>query len=167
MATDPDVDLDALIGEAEVARDRFDAVSLVLISYGGPDLRVVVANAAARAFLGRQDIGGRPLVEVMPGFEGQQLIAMTRGVMASGEPIIAREWRVQTGSSETGDLREYYLDFGGVPYRNASGEVTEVIGYAIDVTERVLASGKASRSGSPTSVLVPTSSPSTWPPGTA
>lgn len=79
-------------GEAETVRERFETIPLVLLSMVGPDCRVVAANAALRAFLGRDDVIGFTIHGLMPEYEGRQLLKMLDQVYRTGAPQIAREW---------------------------------------------------------------------------
>jgi len=65
-------------GEAETVRERFETIPLVLLSMVGPDCRVVAANAALRAFLGRDDVIRFTIHELMPEYEGQQMLDQVR-----------------------------------------------------------------------------------------
>jgi PAS domain S-box-containing protein len=123
-------------GEPEVVRARFDALGLIVASYEGRDHRLVAANAAFRAFSGRSEVVGRPLRELLPEFEGQQVIAMADRVYATGEPQTGREWRIRV-ERDHGSV-EYFLDFVLEPYRGPDGAVVGVTEHAIDVTDQVV-----------------------------
>ncbi|WP_306215847.1 PP2C family protein-serine/threonine phosphatase [Actinoplanes sp. RD1] len=129
-------DIDRRIGEASTIRDRFDAISLLLASYDGPDLRVTAANAAFRSFVGRDHVVGLTYHELFPEFAGQQVSAMVEKIYASGEAQTGREWRFQVGDSDD-TRREYFMDFVIEPYLDEAGAVAGITAIGIDVTDEV------------------------------
>jgi hypothetical protein len=131
-------ELDRTIGPAAVVRSVLDRLDVMVACYMGPQLRVAAANAAVRAFAGRSDIVGLRLAEVFPPLVTQRVVSLVEQVYETGQPAVARGWRLQTEHPETGQLREeVYLDFDLRPFRDESGEIIGVITYGIDVTERV------------------------------
>ncbi|MBB4689136.1 SpoIIE family protein phosphatase [Amycolatopsis jiangsuensis] len=128
---------DERIGDARTVRDRFESLGLMAISYHGPELRVVAANAAFRAFAGNQHLVGHTIRELFPEWEGQQLIQVPEHVLRTGESRIGREWRIQVEREDTGQVRECFVDYFAEPYRDTDGTVVGVNGYCIDVSEQV------------------------------
>src|SRR4051812_50105954 len=61
--------------------------------YEGPDLCCVFANDAARAIVAGREFVGLPLREALPEFVEQGIADLVEGVLASGSPAQAREWR--------------------------------------------------------------------------
>jgi serine phosphatase RsbU (regulator of sigma subunit)/anti-sigma regulatory factor (Ser/Thr protein kinase)/anti-anti-sigma regulatory factor len=119
-----------------IAREIFDAVPVLVLAFGGPDHRVIAANAACRAFLGRDDLIGRTNRETFPELAGQQLYEVLDRVHASGEPHVAREWRCQV-SRGRGTIVESYIDFVCAPWHGPDGSVGGVVIAANDTTARV------------------------------
>lgn len=119
-----------------MVRARFDALGLIVASYEGRDHRVVAANAAFRAFTGRSDAVGRPLRELLPEFEGRQVIAMADRAYATGETQTGRERCIRV-ERDHGSV-EYFLDVVLEPYRGPDGAVAGISEHAIDVTDQVL-----------------------------
>ncbi|MDR7279256.1 SpoIIE family protein phosphatase [Catenuloplanes atrovinosus] len=129
-------DADRRVGDARTIRDRFDSLSLLVASYEGPELRVIAANAAFRAFVGREFVVGRTYHELFPEFAAQRISPMVEKIFATGEAQTGREWRFQV--ADPGDTRrEYYLDFVIEPYRDADGAVAGITAIGIDVTDQV------------------------------
>ena len=119
-------------------RDAFESMPVLVAALEGPEHRMVAANSAYRAFAGRADFIGKTARQVFPDVAGQQLFEMLDRVYASGEPVTAREWRIQLdpdGDSETQD--EVYLDFSLTPWRAADGGVRGILVVQTDVTDRV------------------------------
>ncbi|GIE97440.1 SpoIIE family protein phosphatase [Paractinoplanes rishiriensis] len=125
-------DAGARVGETGIVRDRFDALSVMVACYHGPELRVVAANAAFRSFAGSETVLGRSFDELFAGLAAQRLSPVMASVFATGEPQTGREWRVQVGGG-----REFYLDFVIEPYRDVGGTIVGITGIGIDVTGEV------------------------------
>lgn len=133
-------DLDGLVGDAETVRQVFDTTSSILVAYSGDEHRIVAANAAFRALVGRdhQHMVGQVLRTAVPELAGQQIHEILDEVYATGRGRVAREWCVQVDSDQAGRLREVYLDFTLSPVRDAEDAVVGVRAFATDVTERVV-----------------------------
>lgn len=114
-----------------------DRLDMMVICYMGPELRIAAANAAARAFASRPDIVGLRMVEVYPTLVTQRVVSLVEQVYETGQSTVAQGWRLQTEHPETGQLREVYLDFTVLPFRDESGVIIGVIAHGVDVTERV------------------------------
>ncbi|MGX5653382.1 SpoIIE family protein phosphatase [Geodermatophilus nigrescens] len=125
------------MGRAEDVRDAFEAMPWLLVALEGPEHRMVAANAVYRAFAGRSDFIGRPAREVFPDIAGQQLFELLDRVYATGEPVVAREWRLQMDSAADGPSGDLFLDFTVAPWRAADGGVRGVLITQSDVTDRV------------------------------
>lgn len=133
-----DADEDQLlrqVGDASIVREGFDDLPIPVVIVDGADHRFVAANAAYRAFSGRQELIGMTMREAFPELDGQQLFEAVERVHATGETVIAKEWRVQfdTGAGS----QEFFLDFTLLPRRADDGQVTGVLIQQMDVTERV------------------------------
>lgn len=135
--------LERTVGEAAVVRAAFDQLPLISAVYAGPQHTVVAANAAMRAFFGRDDLIGAPIREALPELAGQHIFALLDEVFATGRSRTAREWRLQVDPGSTGQLQEVYLDFHLSPTTTPSGRITGVATYAYDVTAAVLARHEA------------------------
>lgn len=116
----------------------FDEMPLLLAALDGPEHVYVAANAAYRAFVGRERLVGRAIRDVLPELAGQQIFEMFERVYATGRAQTAREWRAQIDRHGTGVLEEFYADYTVTPRRGPDGEVVGVLVSAVDVTERVL-----------------------------
>ena len=120
------------------AREIYDAMPVPVIAFAGPDHRVVAANAACRALLGRDDFLGRTHRELFGEFAGQQLYELLDRVYATGRPEVAREWRFQLERGPGGELIEAYLDFVLAPWHAPGGEVAGLVMACTDTTASVI-----------------------------
>jgi serine phosphatase RsbU (regulator of sigma subunit)/anti-sigma regulatory factor (Ser/Thr protein kinase)/ABC-type transporter Mla MlaB component len=119
-----------------VAREIFDAMPVLVLVFGGPEHRVVGANAACRTFLGREDLIGRSALETFPELEGQHPYDLLDRVYASGEALVAREWRFQIDRGH-GTVVDSYVDFVCAPWHGPDGAVAGLVLAATDTTARM------------------------------
>lgn len=131
--------LDKDVGQADAVREVFDSAPVILCGLAGPDHRVIAANAAYRAALGRSDFVGSPLAEVFPEGAGQQLYEMADRVYRTGVPQVGQGWRAHIERKPgSGRLVEMYVDFTMSPRFDADGTVIGLNYFGLDATHRVL-----------------------------
>lgn len=123
-------------GELDAVREAFEQFPIALGALEGPEHRVVAANHAYRTLFGRTDFVGRPIRDVLPEFEGQQLFELLDRVYATGASEVGREWRLHLAGAD-GVLRDTWVDFVVSAHRSPDGAVAGVLGYVVDVTEQV------------------------------
>jgi serine phosphatase RsbU (regulator of sigma subunit)/anti-sigma regulatory factor (Ser/Thr protein kinase) len=147
--TEPERDLDDLVGPAEQVREVYEQVPIPMASTAGPGERLTTSNAAYRAMVGLSEVIGRPADEVFGGVDGDQVLTLIERAYYSGAEASLRAWRLRVGGS--GTPMDRYLDLIAAPYRSPDGEVAGVHFSAIDVTEevtrRLAAEEKAHRTG--------------------
>ncbi|MCV7232254.1 SpoIIE family protein phosphatase [Mycobacterium branderi] len=132
-----EMDWDNTVGNADDVRRVFDSVPTVLVGFEGPDHRYVAVNAAYRNMFPRVTAVGRPLLEVAPELEGQQIHEMLDRVYRTGEPQSASEWRLHLDVDGSGTMQERFFDFLATPRRRADGSIEGVQFVIDDVTARV------------------------------
>ena len=135
--TEPERDLDQLVGPAEQVREVYDQVPIAMASTAGPGDRVTTGNAAYRALVGHSEVVGRPAEEVFGDVDGDQIVDLLERAFHSGAEATLHAWRLRVGSEGRGDPMDRYLDLTAAPYRSPDGEVAGVHFSAIDVTEEV------------------------------
>ena len=116
-----------------IAREIFDALPVMVVALGGPEHRVIAANAACRAFLGRDDLVERADREAFPELAGQHFYEVLDRVYASGEAQVAREWRFQVDRGHD-TLVDTYIDFVCAPWHGPDGAVAGLVIAASDTT---------------------------------
>lgn len=72
----------------------------ILAGYEGPKHRVMARNAASRRFVGRAEVIGKPLLELLPEFEEQHILAM-----ASPWPTACTRWASQRSGASGGSAQ--------------------------------------------------------------
>ncbi len=146
---------DALAGDAPGAGDSdvvirvFEDSPAIHVGLEGPDHRIVAINAVTRRLLGDRQTLGLPCAEAIPELAGQQLLERMDEVFASGQPITARDWRVQIDTGADGQIDlEWFVTFMMSPWRFADGSMRGVIVQAVDTTAPAQARRRATRRGS-------------------
>lgn len=103
----------------------------------GPTHVFELANDSYNELVGRDDLVGRSVAEVLPEVEGQGFIDLLDRVYQSGEPFIGSA--VPVTLTRKGKATHLFLDFIYQPIRDAQGVVTGIFVEGLDVTERTLA----------------------------
>ena len=116
-------------------RQLFDQAPGFVCVLSGPSLRFEFANPAYFTLVGRDDIIGKEIREVLPWAVEQGFVDLLDGVYHTGQPFVALMAPVVVpGAAVVGTTR--YLDFVYQPVRDADGAVTGIFVLGSDVTER-------------------------------
>ena len=102
----------------------------------GPELVFAFANDAYVELVGGRQVVGHSLREALPEIAGQGYLEMLESVLATGEPVIAREAEVRLVRGT--DTEVVFVDFVYQAVRQGA-EVVGVLVHASDVTEHVRA----------------------------
>ena len=121
-------------------RTLFEQAPMPVAVMTGPDhIYTLVSPRYAESTSGGRRLVGRPLREVFPELEGQEVIERVDSVYRSGVPWTAMEQRVLIDRNRDGTTEEYWFNLGYQPLRDASGAVYAVASVAYDVTPQVRA----------------------------
>ena len=104
----------------------------------GPELVIEYAHPMTVESLGGRDIVGKPLLEAIPEFAGQEYPRLLARVLETGERIEGRERLVRI-ADPVGGLRDTFWNFIYLPVRDAVGHVEGVMTFDLEVTEQVKA----------------------------
>ncbi|WP_341835329.1 ATP-binding protein [Chitinophaga pollutisoli] len=106
----------------------------------GPEHIYTLANARFLALAGKPEaeILGHSIRHIWPAIEGQEILSLLGRVYTSGEPFTANEMPT-TSSRENGVSTTGYFDYILHPIKNDEGQVTDVMVYAHEVTDKVQA----------------------------
>ncbi len=136
-------------GETKAVIRAFEDSPAIHVALEGPDHRIVAINAVTRRLLGDRAVLGRPCREAIPELSGQQLLERMDEVFTSGQPISARDWRIQLDADADGAIDlEWFVTFIMSPWRHDDGSMRGVIVQAVDTTSQVQARQRANRRGS-------------------
>jgi len=110
----------------------------------GPDHVYEIANRAYLDLIGRDDVIGRPVKEVLPEL-AHGAAELFDQVMATGEPYVGRGVRAMIPQGEARVPVERYLDFVCQPVVASSGVVTGVFLQGQDITDQKRAESELER----------------------
>jgi len=130
---------EALQKETQGLRSLFEQTPGFMAVLAAPDLRVVLANAAAQQLIGHRPIIGRTVREALPELVDQGFVAIIRKVLREGEPFVGRAQSVRLQRTPGAPLEERFLDFVYQPIVDPAGRAWGVFVEGADVTDRVLA----------------------------
>ncbi|WP_448702405.1 PAS domain S-box protein [Mucilaginibacter sp. AW1-3] len=112
--------------------------------FQGKELVVESANDMILKIWGKsKSIIGLSLEKALPELEGQPFLKILDDVYTSGSTFYGNEIRAMLG--DEGDLKEFFLNFVYQPIKNNTGQTTDILVVAIDVTEQVTARKKVER----------------------
>jgi signal transduction histidine kinase len=127
---------------AETERQRLHAALMQMPAnvnlLTGPDHVFSLVNPGyAQLFPGRTLLG-LPVHEALPELAGQSFFELLDRVYQTGEPAYQQEAEAWADFTGTGQLEQRYYNTSFQPIRNAAGQVTEILNFAVDVTAQVL-----------------------------
>ncbi len=102
-----------------------------------PNHKFEFANTAYLEFIGKKDIIGKTLAELMPELESQGFVKILNEVYETGNPYIAKEKPIfiNTGNHKT-DNR--FLNFNYQAFKDENGKIEGILVFAYDVTELIM-----------------------------
>jgi len=128
--------------DLEIARSRlataFEKAPAFFAILRGDDYRIEMANEAYFRLVGRANIIGKPLLEVVPEVGPQGFTELLDAVRETGEPFVGREVPVRFDDSDGQGPRERFVDFVYQAMIDADGSRTGVIVHGYDVTDHVM-----------------------------
>jgi signal transduction histidine kinase len=128
--------------DLEIARARlataFEKAPAFFAMLRGDDYRIEMANEAYFRLVGRANIIGKSLLEVVPEVGPQGFTDLLDTVRRTGEPFVGREVPVRFDDRDGQGRRERFVDFVYQVMIDADGSRTGVIVHGYDVTDHVL-----------------------------
>ena len=128
--------------QAQQAQQRMLAAILTslpadVVTFEGEELRYTFFNDALQRRVRDRAVLGRPLDELFPEAAAQGHSALLRQVLRTAEPFRAPEAPTYVQDPRTGAREETFLDLTYLPLRHGQEPPHGVLGFAVDVTERV------------------------------
>ena len=124
----------------EVERQRFyDLFQEAPMSMGvvsGPDYIYEVANTPYLELIGKNNIIGKSVKDILPTAFEQGFISILDSVYETGESFSANEMLIKLDIG--GKSTDKYLNFSYQPHRDQNQEIDSIFFFAVDVTEQVL-----------------------------
>lgn len=112
----------------------------------GPDHVYELANELYLQLIGKRDIIGKSVKEVLPELETQGIFEILDTVYKTGESFSANEMLIKFDRYGNGKLKEVYLNFIFQARRNATNTIDGILVFGNDVTEQVLSRKKIEES---------------------
>ena len=128
-----------LMAEREHLRSVILCMPTPMALLAGPEHRHELVNDAyKRVSAGGRDVTGLSPAEAFPELAGHGLFELIDRVYRTGKPWIGRETLVRYDREGTG-IQDTWFDRRFAPVRDATGAVTAILDFAVDVTEQVRA----------------------------
>jgi PAS domain S-box-containing protein len=112
----------------------------------GSDHIFEIANPLYLELIGKKDIIGKSVVEVLPEVVEQGYISILDHVYQTGESYSATETLVKLDAKNDGEIIDFYLNFAFQAYRNGKGEIEGIFFFINDITEQMLSRKKLEKS---------------------
>ncbi|HEX8606761.1 MAG TPA: ATP-binding protein, partial [Pseudoduganella sp.] len=125
--------------EIERMRQLFQQAPGILAVVRGPEHVFEIANDAYLHLIGRSDVVGRPVAEVLPEVRDQGFTALLDQVYRTGEPHVGNEMPILLRRRPDSELEERFVNFIYQPTRDHRGAVSGIFVEGSDVTAAVLA----------------------------
>jgi len=124
----------------------FEAMPAIVWAFEGPQMVVVAANAGARASAGnRAGIVGRPIREVLPELDDQQIFEMMEEAYAAGRVVAATDRRVLVDRDGDGRLEEGFFTYTFVPTFSDDGRPRGLVVHIVETTAQAMRAAAAER----------------------
>ncbi len=134
----------------EIERQQFfDLFSEAPSSMGvlsGPDHRFEMANPLYLQLIGKKDIIGKYVKDVLPEIAKQGFIDILDSVYRTGKTFSANEMLIKLDVNNTGKPVDKYLNFIYQPHLGSDGKPDGILFFAVDVSEQVLSRKKIEES---------------------
>jgi signal transduction histidine kinase len=121
--------------EMERLADLFEQAPAFFTVLNGPEHIFEMANGPYQQLIGRQNIVGKSVREVVPEAEAQGFIKLLDGVYHTGKPYVGRGIPIQLARTPDHPLELRYLDFVYQPRREGDGSVSGIIVLGVDMTD--------------------------------
>jgi len=130
----------------EIERRRFyNLYSQAPSSMGiikGPNHVYELANELFLQLIGKKDIIGKTVREILPELGSQGIFEILDEVYKTGKPFSANEMLIQLDRQGNGTLTDAYLNFIYQAHRDVDNHVDGILFFANDVTEQVISRKK-------------------------
>lgn len=108
----------------------------------GPNHVYELANELYLQLIGKKDIIGKTVKEVLPELESQGIFEILDTVFNTGETFSANEMLIKFDRNGKGKLADYYLNFTYQAHKDMDDTIDGILVFANDVTEQVLSRKK-------------------------
>jgi PAS domain S-box-containing protein len=131
--------VESVLAESEDRLRRiFAQAPVAIVVFRGPEFVVELANPSYQALLPEKNLVGRRFADIVPEL-GQDVWAVLRRVVETGEPYIANEWHVPYDQNGDGVIEDVWFNVVYHPLRDPDGKVGGMVAVCSDVSVQVRA----------------------------
>jgi PAS domain S-box-containing protein len=105
-----------------------------------------MANPLYLQIIGKKDIIGKPITEVLPEVIEQGFISILDHVYQTGESYSGSEVLIKLNAKNDGEITDFYLNFAFQAYRDGKGKIEGIFFFINDITEQILSRKKLEKS---------------------
>ncbi|WP_396192044.1 PAS domain S-box protein [Flavobacterium sp.] len=128
----------------------------------GPNHVYEVANPLYLKLIGKTNVIGKSVKEVLPELESQGIFQFLDDVYNTGVTFSANEMLIKFDHNGDGNLVETYLNFIYQAHRDSAGEIDGILFFGNDVTEQVLTRKQIEKSEKKYRQIVETAQEGIW-----
>ncbi|CAM3497044.1 PAS domain S-box protein [Aequorivita lipolytica] len=121
-----------------------------------------MANPLYLKLIGKKDIVGKTVAEVLPEVIEQGFVSMLDQVYQTGESYTGTEMLVKVNTEKNGEMTDFYIDFVYQAYRNGKGDIEGVFFFINDVTEQIISQKEIEKSEKQYRQIVETANEGIW-----
>ncbi len=142
--------------------DLYEQSPSVMGILKGPNHVYEMANPLCLKLIGKSNIIGKSVREVLPELESQGIFELLDNVYNTGITFSAKEMLVRFDYNGDGKLVDRYLNYIHQAHRDSAGEIDGILFFAIDVTEQVLSRNQIEESEKKYRQIVETAQEGIW-----
>ncbi len=128
----------------------------------GADHIFEMANPLYLELIGKKDIIGKTVAEVLPEVVEQGFVGMLDHVYQTGESYIGKEMLVKVNKEGNGEMTDFYIDFIYQAHRNGEGNIEGTFFFINDTTEQILSRKAIEKSEKKYRQIVETAQEGIW-----
>jgi len=110
----------------------------------GPEHRFAYANASYKRLVGKEQLVGERVIDLLPEYADRASIAILDGVFNNGVPYIGENERLRIVKFDQGSSQVHYLNLQFQPVRDDNGKIKGIFIEGYDVTAEPLAAKELS-----------------------
>ena len=136
------------VDEYTTSQEFFMQAPAAIAVLKGPEHKYTYSNPLYERLFNRsrEELIGKTVREVYPEIDGQGVYEIFNQVYKTGEAFVADEFPVSFDRDRKGEFESGFFNFIAHPIRNDTGEVTDIMIHAFEVTDQVLAKRKLEES---------------------
>ena len=127
-----------LLKERQMLHNYFMQTPALLCILKGPEHVFELANPLYHEFTGNRNLTGKKLIEALPELKGQGFVEILDKVYKTGEPFTGTEIPASI-ERKRGKPEQIYTNINYQAIKDAQGKTEDILAFAYDVTEQVMA----------------------------